>query len=229
MRPTVSVVLIVRNGERHVVRALQSVIGGTVAPDEILVVDGGSTDRTVALASRLPGVRILPQESTGLTRAYNEGIAAARGALIGFISHDDEWLPGKLERQLTVMTADPSLKYTVTHIVHHLDPGTSVPPGFRAELLNRPVPGFVMEALVARRELFAEVGGLDPTFDVSSDTDWFARVRDAGIPCAVLPESLVNKRVHTANSSLLEPQITALLLRAMRHSLHRKRTAGQIA
>jgi glycosyltransferase involved in cell wall biosynthesis len=229
MRPTVSVVLIVRNGERYIVRALRSVIGGTVPPDEILVVDGGSTDRTVELASGLPTVRVLPQQSTGLTEAYNEGIAAARGEFIGFISHDDEWLPEKLERQLAVMTADPSLRYTVTHIAHHLEPGASIPPGFRADLLGRLVPGFVMEALVARRELFAEVGGLDAAFDVSSDTDWFARVRDAGVPCAVLPETLVHKRVHTANSSLLEPQIATLLLRAMRHSLHRKRAAGRIA
>lgn len=223
VRPSVSVILIVRNGERYIERALQSVLRGTAAPEEILVIDGASTDRTVEIASRLPGVRIVAQQSAGLTSAYNEGIAAASGELIGFISHDDEWLPEKLERQLDMMTADPSLRFTVTHIVHRLEAGASIPPGFRSDLLDRPVPGFVMEALVARRDLFAETGGLDQSFGVSSDTDWFARVRDAGVAHAVLPETLVHKRVHAANSSLQDPQLAAVLLRAMRDSVHRKR------
>ena len=59
-----------------------------------------------------------------------------------------------------------------------------------------------MEALVARREAFHRVGPFDPAFSVSNDTDWFARARDQGLAIAVLPETLVTKRVHATNTTL---------------------------
>ena len=94
-------------------------------------------------------------------------------------------------------------------------------------ILDRPVPGLVMEALMARKRVFEQVGPFDPSFPVSEDTDWFARARDAGVPMAVLPDVLVRKRVHSANSSLGTPAINALLLRAMRGSIQRKRAGRE--
>ena len=76
---------------------------------------------------------------------------------------------------------------------------------------------------MVRREVFARVGGFDPAFAVSEDTDWFARARDAGMRSAMLPQTLVWKRVHDRNSSLNEPAINGLLLRALRGTLQRKR------
>ncbi len=224
--PCVSVVLAVRNGERFLGDALTSVLQGTLRPSEILVIDGHSTDQTVAIASGFDGVTVIPQDASGIANAYNQGIAAARGELVAFISHDDRWLPGKLERQVAHMTAHPGLQYTVTHVQHVLEEGASPPPGFRTGLLDRAVPGFIMESLLARREVFSRVGPFDPTFAVSEDTDWFARARDAGVPMAILPETLVLKRVHDANSSLSEPRLPSLLLRAMRRSIERKRSSA---
>jgi glycosyltransferase involved in cell wall biosynthesis len=223
---SVSVVLIVRNGERFIAEALESVCRQTVKPVEILVVDGQSTDKTVEIARGFPTVTIVPQASRGLANAYNEGIAAAQGRLLAFISHDDQWLPEKLERQVAFMAANPDTLLTVTHVRHVLHAGASAPEGFRTELLDRAVPGFIMETLVARREVFDRVGLFDPAFPVSEDTDWFARAKDAGVALAVLPESLVIKRVHDTNASLSNLQINALLLRALRRSVERKRAAS---
>jgi glycosyltransferase involved in cell wall biosynthesis len=223
----VSVILVVRNGERFIAEALHSVLHSEVKPVEILVVDGGSTDSTVKIAERFPLTRVVAQQGTGIPRAYNQGIAMARGDLVAFISHDDIWEPGKLDRQRAFMCENPSLGYTVTMVRHFLDAGAHVPPGFRAELLDRPVPGLVMEALMARKRVFRQVGLFDPSFLVSEDTDWFARARDAEVPMAILPDVLVRKRVHDANSSLTAPAINALLLRAMRGSIQRKRAGRE--
>ena len=125
------------------------------------------------------------------------------------------------------MRERPAVGYTVTMVQHFLDAGTQPPPGFRIDLLDRPVPGFIMEALLVRRGVFAQVGLFDRSFVVSEDTDWFARARDAGVPMAVIPEVLVRKRVHGANSSLNAPSINALLLRALRGSINRRRHAGE--
>lgn len=226
MPESVSVILIVRNGARFIAEALESVRLQTLRPIEILVIDGQSTDGTVEIARGYHDVTIVPQSSTGVANAYNEGISRARGELLAFISHDDRWLPDKLGRQVSFLAAHPEVMLSLTHVQHVLHEGSNPPPGFRTELLDHPVPGFIMETLVVRREAVERVGLFDPTFAVSEDTDWFARVKDAGLPMAVLPETLVVKRVHDTNASLVYPEINALLLRALRGSIARKRATG---
>ena len=221
--PSVSVILIVRNGADHIGEALASISHSRIQPLEILVVDGGSTDQTVEVAESFDGVRVIPQESRGIANAYNEGVAHARGDLLAFISHDDRWLPGKLDAQVAYMEEHPELLLSVTHVQHYLEPGASPPAGFRRELLDQPVPGMLMETLMVRPEVFRRVGRFDPSFEVGEDTDWYARVKDAGIEIGLIPETYTMKRVHDANSSLNTPRINALLLRAMRRSIQRKR------
>ena len=92
----VSVVMAVRDGERYLAEALASVDAQTVAPLEVLLVDGGSRDATRAIAEG-HGARVLEQEGDTLADAFNTGIRAARGDAIAFLSHDDVWLPRKLE------------------------------------------------------------------------------------------------------------------------------------
>jgi glycosyltransferase involved in cell wall biosynthesis len=219
----VSVVLIVRNGAATIAEALASVLRSPTQPLEVLVIDGNSSDDTVAIASRFPRVTVVPEESPGIANAYNQGIALARGDLVAFISHDDLWTDGKLDRQLAVMQAQPELLFTVGMVEHFLA-GDRPPPGFRRELLAGPCPGFIMETLMARQAAFDVVGHFDPSFRVSEDTDWFARARDAGVAMALLPEVLVRKRVHGDNASLNTANINQLLLRALRGSVARKRT-----
>jgi glycosyltransferase involved in cell wall biosynthesis len=221
---SVSVILIVKDGEAFIAEALQSVLQSSVQPLETLVIDGGSSDRTREVAAGFPHVTVVPQSTQGLTQAYNEGIERARGELIAFISHDDRWLPGKLDRQLEAMREDPALEFTVTLVRHFLELGASAPRGFRQELLDAPVPGFIMETLLARRRCFEVVGMLDPTYRSGSDTDWFARATDLKVPHLLIPEVLVEKRVHEENASLLNRQSNQQLLALLRSSVQRKRT-----
>ena len=218
---TVSIILVVRNGAQYIAEALTSVQRAGRAPLEILLIDGHSTDSTVETASRFPGVRIVPQDGKGIPAAYNQGIALARGDTVAFISHDDIWMDAKLDLQLRAMEADPSLEFTVGMVEHFLA-GSAPPPGFRQDLLTKPVPGLIMEALVARKSVFDRVGLFDTSFAVAEDTDWFARAKDAGAKMAVLPQILVRKRVHDSNSSLNTANINHLLLRALRGSIDRK-------
>jgi glycosyltransferase involved in cell wall biosynthesis len=220
------VILIVRNGERFIAEALDSVRAQTLAPAEVLVIDGHSVDGTVAIARRYDGVTVIAQSGTGIANAYNDGIARSRSGLLAFVSHDDRWMPDKLERQVAAMTAQRDVLLSFTHVQHVLAEGASPPPGFRPGLLERPVPGFIMETLMARRDVFDRVGLFDPSFAVGEDTDWFARARDARVPTVVLPETLVVKRVHDSNASLTHQGINHLLLKALRQSIARKRTSG---
>jgi len=120
------------------------------------------------------------------------------------------------------MQAHQDLLFSVGMVEHFLD-GDAPPAGFRRELLDHPHPGYIMETLMARKTAFAAVGLFDPAFAVSEDTDWFARARDSGAASAMLPETLVRKRVHSTNASLNDQNINSLLLRALRNSLERKK------
>ena len=210
----VSVVMAVRNGERYLAEAIASIHAQTVAPLEILLVDGDSHDATHEIATG-HGARVIAQRGDTLADAYNTGIEDARGDVVAFLSYDDTWLPRKLELQLErLRTAEAC----VCHAEFFLD--GEPPPGFRPELLDGPRPARVMEALAARRDLFARVGGLRADVSPADDVDWFARVKDHGHEVAVLPETLLRKRVHAASTAHTSAMPLTRLLRA---SVERKR------
>lgn len=224
-RPLVSVIVIVRNGERFLAEALQSIRAQSYRPLEILVVDGHSTDRTAEIA-RAADVRYFLQPDAGISNAYNFGIAQARGALIAFLSHDDIWLPDKLTVQVAHLLAHPECQYAVCRIRYFLEPGLTHLPNIRAEWLQQEPIAYIMETLVARRTLFARIGWFAPELATAGDVDWFARVfdgREIGYPC---DQVLVEKRIHDQNSSLIVSDSNKQLLLSMRRSLQRKRASA---
>jgi glycosyltransferase involved in cell wall biosynthesis len=223
MKPSVSVIIIVKDGERYLSEAIDSVLASDLLPSEILVIDGGSTDRTESIARSYAEVLFLKQRSSGIANAYNEGIERASGELIAFLSHDDRWDSSKLRLQVECLRDNPQVQFVVCKVRHFLDEGADPPPGFRTELLSKDMVAYIMETLVARREVFDVVGLFDSTFSVGEDVDWFARARDLGLNSAVIPETLVNKRVHGGNSSLTSTNNNQLLLKALRSSVRRKR------
>jgi glycosyltransferase involved in cell wall biosynthesis len=223
-RSAVTVIVAVRNGERFLAEALGSILGGEVVPDEILVVDGGSTDATPRIAETFALVKVVAQEGCGIAAAYNQGIRAARSDLIAFLSHDDRWDPRKLALQIRHLETNAVCDAVVSKVRHFLEPGETPPSGFRSNLLEEDRPAFIVETLLARRRAFERVGVFDPSFSVAEDVDWFARARDAGLRIDVLPEVLVHKRVHSANTSLNAAENDHQLLRAARAAVKRKRS-----
>ena len=219
----VSVILAVRNGERYLGSALDSVYGQDYPAFEMIVLDGQSTDKTAAIARSYPGVRYVWQTGKGVADAYNAGIAMATGELVAFISHDDLWAPHKLSRQVQFMAERPAVQYTVTKTRYFIEEGQSAPRGFRQELLRGEPVGFCMETLMVRKALFDRIGGFDTAFVVAEDVDWFARAIDNGVAMAVVPEVLLYKRVHAESTVMTHlHEQNHLLLRALRSSIARK-------
>ncbi|MFC7138069.1 glycosyltransferase family 2 protein [Halobaculum litoreum] len=87
-------------------RAIDSALAQTVDDIEVVVVDDGSEDDTEAVVTAYDDdrVRYLAHESNrGVSAARNTGLAAATGEYVAFLDSDDEWLPRKLERQLSTL------------------------------------------------------------------------------------------------------------------------------
>lgn len=223
--PLVSVIMAVKDGERFLAQAIDSVLAQDYSPYEVLVVDGHSRDRTAEIARSFAGVRVVPQRGAGVAGAYNTGIDEAAGELVAFLSHDDLWAPGKLSAQVGYLRSHPEIDYVTARVECFLEPGCAVPPGFRRELLGGPQVAHIMETLLARKSVFERVGRFDPEIAIANDVDWFARAGDCGIPTAVVPEVLVRKRIHDANTSMNVAVNNRDLLEVVRRSLRRKRQA----
>jgi glycosyltransferase involved in cell wall biosynthesis len=109
--PTVSVVMPVYNVERYVADAIRSVLSQSFTDLELIVVDDGGSDDSVAICRQLADRRthIISQDNRGLAGARNTGIAAARGDFIALIDSDDLWEPGKLARHIAHLRARPEV------------------------------------------------------------------------------------------------------------------------
>src|SRR5512140_2808389 len=106
----VSVVMPAYNAERTVREAVDSVLSQTGAELELIAVDDGSTDGTLAVLSAIddPRLVIVSGRNAGAAAARNRGIARARGGTVAFIDADDVWLAGKLAAQLAALSRSPA-------------------------------------------------------------------------------------------------------------------------
>ncbi|HEX7586895.1 MAG TPA: glycosyltransferase [Anaerolineae bacterium] len=226
-KPLVTIIIPVKNGERYLTAAIQSVLDQDYSPFELIVVDGQSNDRTAQIAKSFPRVHYLSQSGDpGIAAARNLGIAAAEGELIAFISHDDLWAKNKLSVQVEHMLAHPEIMYTITRVKFFLEPGCVCPPGFREELLEGDHVGVMPETLVARKSLFDQIGGFNPEFVIGEDNDWFVRAKDKHVPSAVIPRALTYKRIHDSNISFARINAETLdrdMLKIAKQSIDRKR------
>lgn len=224
-RELVSVIMAVRNGERFIAQAIESVLAQSYDSWEIVVVDGSSTDRSVEIASAYPRVRCQQQaERTGFAGAWNEGIAAAEGTLICFLDSDDLWEPSKLERQVEVLQRRPEVDYVITRARFLAEPGVRLPAGFRPALLASDHVANMPSALMIRCRALDAVGPFRTDLEVASDIDWFARAKDRPLTLATIPEVLVHKRVHDANFSYTHaPTGHSEILELLRRSVSRQR------
>ena len=114
--PYFSVVIPLYNKERYIKRTLESVLDQTFTDFEILVVDDGSTDKSYEIIDSIkdPRIRLIRQENGGPSKARNRGIKEAKGEFIAFLDADDEWLPGKLEKQHELHSESPDVVWSCT-------------------------------------------------------------------------------------------------------------------
>lgn len=207
MRPLVTAVIPAYNAERYLAAAISSVLAQTYPHVELVVVDDGSMDGTGAIAEGFPGVRYVRQPNRGVSVARNRGAELGRGEYVAFLDADDEWLPKKLEVQVSRMATNPGAvaSFTATIYADERQGGESVLP-CRVEpdmvtglLLHSCIVG-PPSAVLVRRDVFMRLGGFDPALSQCADWDMWIRLAEAG-PLDVVDIPLVRYRVHQGNMS----------------------------
>lgn len=110
-RPLVSVITIVRNGEREIRRTIESVLQQSYAPIEYIVIDGNSRDSTVSILGEYDEKIDYWQSEpdTGISDAFNKGIQAARGEVAGIINCGDRYDPGAVQQVVEAFLENPEV------------------------------------------------------------------------------------------------------------------------
>lgn len=133
MSRTVSVVLPCFNRASILPRAISSVFKQTFAPNEIIVVDDGSTDSSAEIAASMTGpisVRVIRQENAGASAARNAGLKVARSGWVAFLDSDDAWHPRKLELQMATAERYSAAKLIFCDTLSRNDSGVVMPSRF---------------------------------------------------------------------------------------------------
>lgn len=106
-----SVVIPLFNKQDTILRALRSVLEQRLKPDEVIVINDGSTDNSLSrlkvLAAKYPVIKIFSQSNQGVSSARNRGIAEAQGDLLAFLDADDSWHPAFLATLYALSTQYP--------------------------------------------------------------------------------------------------------------------------
>lgn len=109
-KPIVSVIIPTFNRANLLILAIQSVLNQTIEDFELIVVDDASTDDTQQKVACIDDLRIqyiVHQKNLGACGTRNTGLSIAQGQYIAFLDSDDEWLPNKLEKQLSLFKCVP--------------------------------------------------------------------------------------------------------------------------
>jgi len=218
-RPSLSLITPTYNSEAYVVEALDSVDTEVL---EHLVVDGGSSDRTVALAANRPGVRIIPGPDRGIYDALNKGIAAATGEVVGFLNSDDRYPAGAIADVLDAFAADPSLAVLSGHamvfnrvgaaeqiVARHCKRARNL---LTPDNAMRSVP--IINARFFRRTIFRAIGGFNLNYPLAADREFLIRVALSGEKSVFLERVLYEYRAHEGSKTLSGTVTTAAGLAA---------------
>lgn len=201
----VSVIIPVFNGEKHLHKAIESVLQQTYQDREIIIVDDGSIDSTAEIVATFKHVvTYLYQTNSGAGNARNRGVQASRGKYVSFLDHDDVWVPHKLERQVKYLDEQSGVDVVTADIQCISQEGPPEPEvirGFRPQdpFCRLLLSGFYLLPSVTcmRRDAFDRCGGFAKGFTAAGFEDCEFMVRLMEVSKAYyMEEVLTYRRCH---------------------------------
>ena len=229
MAVSFSIVTPCLNAEATIGEALRSMREQGYEPLEHVVVDGGSTDRTMEIVKGAgEHVRWISEPDRGLSDAMNKGIAMARNDVVGWLNADDLYLPGALQRVAAAFEARPDALWVTGRCLIIDADGNEIRRGvtrYKDALLRRwSFPLFLTQNFVSspatfvRRRAFDLVGGFQERFRYSMDYDVWLKLGRQSAP-VVIDEALACFRMAEGSLSMsgFERQFEEHLQNAREH------------
>jgi glycosyltransferase involved in cell wall biosynthesis len=229
VKPLITVMIGVYNGAAYLGEAIDSVLAQGYEPLELIVVDDGSDDDSGEVAQAYPEVRYFYQDNAGNGAARNRAVEVATGDYFAFLDADDRFTSGKLARQLAALEANPGLDLVFGHVREFISPELD---DETRKAIRPPAPGpmpwTAPNLMLIRRAAFERVGPFSTSIRVGVTVDWFARASEAGLRYEILPEVVLERRLHTQNNGLRERDARAQYLLVLKAAMERRRAAASV-
>lgn len=241
MSALVSVIVPVYNGAAYIAQAVDSALAQDHPEKEIIVVNDGSSDGTLALLKTYGSrIRLIDQPNGGPQRARNAGLGAAQGDYIAFLDADDVWLQGKLAAQVAHLQAHPEVGtcYFQWHVWRADADGQFRVPAFALQPLQRVVCNDAMSGWIYGRLLFEcemltttvmvraglarQIGEFDTRLWNGDDYDYWLRLSQAAPISRLEPAAALYRVVSGSVSRRARPVNDELVVvqgAAARHGL----------
>jgi GT2 family glycosyltransferase len=204
--PDVACVIPTHGRPEHLSQAIDSVLGQTMAPAEVAVVDDLDDARTAAVVTAAAGRASFPVRHIvnlgrgGASGSRNAGATASEAPILAFLDDDDAWRPDYLARAAAALEQSGAdavisglIRFRQDGAIQHI----FMPPLHQIEnRLYEKNFGMTGSNVMISRTAFEQVGGFDPALPVFNDWDFLIRMIGAGIAYAPLAELLVEWREH---------------------------------
>ena len=212
--PTISVVMPAYNAEKTIVQSVNSVLKQSFSDFELLIINDGSTDRTVDLLNdsfQDPRIQAISYENGGLPMARNRGMENASGEFIAFLDSDDMWSSDKLEKQLNALQASDNAGAVYSWTLTMSHDGTQFHPGKSPTHKGNIYPDLLLSNFIAsgsnimiRKEVFQKIGGFDVTLKSSEDWDYYLRIAKEYLFAVVEEPQIFYRQSNNSMSSKIE-------------------------
>lgn len=190
----ISTIVICFNANKYIKNCIDSITDQIQKTDELIVIDGNSTDGTFEFLSSKKNIAVLKQQGKGIGDARNQGILKAKGEYIAFLDADDRWSKEKLLIQSTFLHNNPLIDAVGGHLV-------------RSDNCTKSIPAMTPGAFLFKKEVFNRFGLFETKWKVAADHEWFIRAIRLGFKYCLLNEVVLFKTIHERNISINFQQI----------------------
>lgn len=219
----ISVIIPAYNAQQYIEETLHSVLQQTLAVEEIIVVDDGSTDQTLEVlkpyCEKYANLHLIKQSNQGVSAARNRAAKSAKGDWLAFVDADDIWQPDKLEKQVKALANQAWCACDSFYFGQGQD-GTT-----RRSDLSDIYQGQIFEHLLLdnflttstvliKKSLFWQAGGFDESLVALEDWKLWLSVSLLE-PLVMVSEPLVHYRVYSGSTSRRARQMMPIHLQLL--------------
>jgi len=218
--PSVSVIIPTYNRGDLIGETIENMLGQSLAPHELIVVDDGSSDQTVEVVRRFGDrVRLIEQARAGPGAARNAGLAVATGEYVQFFDSDDLCSRDKIERQATALAQSGADVAYGPWTPVWLEAGQAEFDGVvrqQSALRRAPLRAFLwgwltlIPCCVIRRDLMVRLGGYPSARSTGEDVELLFRLILSGARFEHVPGPIVLVRQHTGGQISAAPELASM-------------------
>lgn len=212
--PLISIIIPVYNGVNYLKEAIESALAQTYRHIEIIVINDGSIDETENIALSFgEKIQYLKKPNGGVASALNLGISKMRGEYFSWLSHDDLYIPSKIEKQLDILLKqtrksiifsgfniiDKNADFVSSHIIKNWQKYTKF-----EMVLYTMIHGC---SLLIPKAVFESVGYFDETLRTVQDNHQWLRIAKSDYEFIYIDEPLILSRHHSEQGSIMLKEI----------------------